>query len=144
MLNLKGLGGVIIMLVTFFCLVIPTYYPLGLRIQIVWLLHNGLEYFINRNLVPINFYAPRFYLQLKEYKTDPYFFQLSQKSINSLLIYMFCASCELRIVLPVLWIKEKQKNNSTFARLYKARKSTKNWSSNFCLIGETMNLSRIL
>ena len=63
--NLKGLGGVIIMLVTFFCLVIPTYYPLGLRFQIVWLMHNGLEYSIKGDLVSFNFYAPRFFSTAK-------------------------------------------------------------------------------
>ena len=62
----------------------------------------------------------------------PKFLRLNHNlTINSLLIYMFCTSCESEIVLSVLQIKCKWTKNSP------------NRSSNFDLIEETMYLSRI-
>ena len=47
-------------------------------------------------------------VQLKEYKTNPYPFQLIQNlTTNSLLIYMFYTSCDPEIILRVLQMETK-------------------------------------
>ena len=62
-----------------------------------------------------------------------------QFETDSLLIYVFCTSCEPEIVLP-----NQNKKLFHIRNLFKTRKSTKNRSPNFGLIEVTMDLSYTL
>ena len=60
-------------------------------------------FFLDASHVRYLFKSLKFYVQLNEYETDPYFLQFFQ---SNLIIHVFCKNCEPEIVFVLIFAEQ--------------------------------------